>query len=457
MLFVFLIGGLFLGWSLGANDAANVFGTAVGTKMIRFKIAALICSVFVIIGAVKSGAGATHTLGALGSVNAIAGAFMVSLAAALTVWGMTRLKLPVSTSQAIVGAIVGWNFYTGSVTDYDSLTRIITTWVASPILAAIFSILLFIVFRRIFNKSKIHLLRWDAYTRFGLIIVGAFGSYSLGANNIANVVGVFVPVAPLRDLTISNLITITGTQQLYFLGGLAIAVGVYTYSHKVMLTVGHNLFRLSPITALVVVLSQSLVLFIFASEGLGRLLVSLGLPPIPLVPVSSSQAVIGAIIGVAIVKKSRGIKFNILGEITMGWITTPVIAGLIAFIGLFFLENVFNQEVNRKTFNVINQPAINELKAEKMNNQGFTLSQIKALMKIQNADFRFKWYTPQSISEESKYKPNTRRNTVYGRDLKAECDYIFDFFTVSDKKVNLMINPVLLLDAAPYGGCKDSI
>ena len=48
----FLTSGLFLGWSLGANDAANVFGTAVGTQMVRFTTAAIICSLFVILGAV---------------------------------------------------------------------------------------------------------------------------------------------------------------------------------------------------------------------------------------------------------------------------------------------------------------------------------------------------------------------------------------------------------------------
>ena len=64
---IFLFGGLFLGWSLGANDAANVFGTAVGTRMIRFKTAAIVCSIFVIIlGAIISGAGTTETLGKLG-------------------------------------------------------------------------------------------------------------------------------------------------------------------------------------------------------------------------------------------------------------------------------------------------------------------------------------------------------------------------------------------------------
>ena len=54
----FLSSGLFLGWSLGANDAANVFGTAVGTRMVSFRAAAIVCSIFIILGATISGAGA---------------------------------------------------------------------------------------------------------------------------------------------------------------------------------------------------------------------------------------------------------------------------------------------------------------------------------------------------------------------------------------------------------------
>ena len=79
---LFLTSGLFLGWALGANDAANVFGTAVGTRMVRFGTAAIICSIFVILGAVVSGAGAAHTLGKLGAINALAGSFMAAVAAA---------------------------------------------------------------------------------------------------------------------------------------------------------------------------------------------------------------------------------------------------------------------------------------------------------------------------------------------------------------------------------------
>ena len=119
MFFVFLSSGLFLGWSLGANDAANIFGTAVGSRMLKFNTAAIIASVFIILGAVYAGSGASQTLGQLGSVNALAGAFMVALSAAVTVYWMLGSGIPVSTSQAIVGAIVGWNIYSGKPTDLD--------------------------------------------------------------------------------------------------------------------------------------------------------------------------------------------------------------------------------------------------------------------------------------------------------------------------------------------------
>jgi PiT family inorganic phosphate transporter len=113
-----------------------------------------------------------------------------------------------------------------------------------------------------------------------------------------------------------------------------------------METVGGNLLKLSPETALIVVLAQALVLFVFSSQDLEYWLISHGLPAFPLVPVSSSQAVVGAVIGIGILKGIRGIKYQILSGIALGWVTTPVIACLITFISLFFLQNVFNQQVS---------------------------------------------------------------------------------------------------------------
>ena len=360
VILLFLSSGLFLGWSLGANDASNIFGTAVSTKMVKFTTAAIVASIFVVMGAVVSGAGTTHTLGKLGAVDMIAGAFMVALAAAVTVFWMTKLSLPVSTSQAIVGAIVGWNLFAGKATDMQALTKIASTWVMSPILAAAFSFVLFLLFKKVLVKWKIHIFRLDAYTRAGLIVVGAFGAYSLGANNIGNVMGVFVNVAPFTDIDLWGL-KVSGVEQLFLLGGLAIAVGIFTYSKRVMLTVGKGVVKLTPQSALVVVLSQSIVLFLFASKGLEGWLMSHNLPTIPLVPVSSSQVVIGSVLGIGLANGGRGIQFKQLGRIASGWVTTPIIAAVIAFISLFFLQNVFDQQVVKPMDHTINhQPAIIE-------------------------------------------------------------------------------------------------
>jgi len=342
-----LSSGLFLGWSLGANDASNVFGTAVGTKMIRFRTAAIYCSIFIILGSVISGAGASHTLGKLGAVNATAGAFIVALAAGVSVYLMTRLKYPVSTSQAIVGAIIGWNIFSGALTDTESLTKIVMTWVACPILAALFSMILYKLVSSLILALNVHMFKLDALTRWGLLVIGALGSYSLGANNIANVMGVFVAVSPFSDISVFGWFRLSSAQQLFFLGGVAIAVGVFTYSRRVMETVGEGIMNLSPVAAFVVVAAHSIVLFLFASQDLESFLAAHGLPTIPLVPVSSSQAIVGAVIGVGLLKGGRGIRWRTLGGITSSWVVTPIIAGLMSVVALFFLQNVFEQKTYR--------------------------------------------------------------------------------------------------------------
>jgi len=178
----------------------------------------------------------------------------------------------------------------------------------------------------------------------GLILAGAFGSYSLGANNIANVMGVFVPSSPFKDLSF-NGITFTSTQQLFFIGALAIGVGIFTYSRRVMSTVGSEIFHLSPISAFIVVLASSTVLFLFASQELKNWLIQNNLPSLPLVPVSSSQAVVGAVLGIGLAKGGRNIRFAVLGRISMGWVSTPIGAGVLSYLLLFVMNNLFLLEV----------------------------------------------------------------------------------------------------------------
>ncbi len=342
----FLSSGIFLGWSLGANHTGIFWGTAVGTKMVRFKTAAILCSVFVILGAVIGGSGASVTLNKLGTIEHLPAAFTVALAAALATYFMSRAGIPISTSQAIIGSIIGWNIYSQRVTDYVVLVQIASTWIISPVLTGLTTFILFKIVQYYFNRTKMHMVEIDNLTRYGLVLVGIFGSYALGANNIGNVMGVFVYSNPFKAINVFNTFSLDPTKTLFFVGGLAIAIGVATYSKKVISTIGNNLYRFSPITALIVVLSVALTMFLFASSTIRDFLISNGLPAIPLVPISASQAIIGSVIGLGLARKNVDVNFSQLRKIILGWILTPLFAFLTSYISLYFMENVFLQVVN---------------------------------------------------------------------------------------------------------------
>ena len=484
---IFLTSGLFLGWSLGANDAANVFGTAVGSRMVRFTTAALICGVFVVLGAFVSGTGAAQTLGKLGSVNALGGSFMAALAAGLTVYWMTKLGLPVSTSHAIIGSIIGWNLFSDSYTDITSLLKILSTWVICPLLSAVIAALLFTLAKNFVRKIGVGLIRMDGYTRLALILAGAFGAYSLGANNIANVMGVFVPVAPFHDLQFGQDFSVSSAQQLFLVGGLAIAIGVFTYSKRVMMTVGSELMTLTPLAAWVAVMSHSIVLFLFASERLEQLLANMSLPTIPLVPVSSSQAVVGAVIGIGMLQGGREIQWPRIYGIVRGWVITPVSSCLLCFVGLYFLQNVFQQEVQRESnyllstrvlekfqkegiettglnqlsdstfsssaelvravssivplssqqglkvveFSLQKSLLITQEKIASMDKKGLSLIQLDALNQLQGQTFNFPWQLGDSLAEissEWEVRGGGLKNKLYDRKIKQKLAHLYRNF-----------------------------
>jgi phosphate/sulfate permease/DNA-binding CsgD family transcriptional regulator len=117
-----------------------------------------------------------------------------------------------------------------------------------------------------------------------------------------------------------------------------------------METIGGDILAITPEGAVVVVFSQALVLFIFSSSTLSHLIQSIGLPAIPLVPVSSTQVVVGSVLGIGLVKGMQEVKLNVIGNIMLGWILTPILSGAFTFFSLFFVKNIFDIKVSSKDF-----------------------------------------------------------------------------------------------------------
>jgi PiT family inorganic phosphate transporter len=296
-----LLGGVFLGWSLGANHAANCFGSAVASRMVRFWTAAGLCAAGVVLGALLEGRAGIETLSGLTSID-LEQAVAIPVAVALTVTAMTWFNLPVSTSQGVVGAILGIGFLNQQI-NLAGLEKVVVCWVGTPFCALAAACALYKVLASIYNRLRISIFQADILLRVGLIAAGCYASYTLGANNVANATAVFVGAGTLTIF------------QAALIGGLSIALGVLTCSRGVMETVGRKLVRLDPFSALIVVLAEALTVHFNAIVG---------------VPVSTTQAVIGAVLGIGIIRGVNTINRKMFYGILVGWFLTPPVACFIA-------------------------------------------------------------------------------------------------------------------------------
>jgi len=150
---------LFMAFGIGANDAANSWGTSVGSRAISLKRAVILCGLFEFVGAVTLGAGVSSTIQkgvsdvgdpacwACGYCNAQTSVYMAGMMGALIGASIFLLlasltSLPVSTTHAIVGGVVGmtvagagwgclnWNIDGG-------LGGILLSWIISPVLSGV--------------------------------------------------------------------------------------------------------------------------------------------------------------------------------------------------------------------------------------------------------------------------------------------------------------------------------
>jgi len=303
-----ILSGALLGWGLGANDSANIFGTAVYTKVVRYSTAIILTSIFVILGALLEGYRGIEKLSQYaysGGIDTELKAFMVMLAAAITVLVMTIYKLPISTSQAVIGAIIGGGINSGSA-NLSAGFQFFSAWVFTPIGSAILAYILYFISSNHLNDKLTGFRFYELTIRLGYLIAGIIGAYSLGANNVANVTAIF-----------SGHLNMLSNQQAAIIGGISIALGVLTFSKPVMSTVGEGIVPLTQVAGFIVVIAAAFTVYIYARIG---------------IPVSTSQAVVGAIIGVGFHMGLKTIQLKVLRNILFGWFGTPTVAGLFSFV-----------------------------------------------------------------------------------------------------------------------------
>ncbi|MHC1586217.1 MAG: inorganic phosphate transporter [Candidatus Hecatellaceae archaeon] len=323
--------GLFLtipiAWSLGANDAANPTDCAVGSGAISLRKALTLFALATAAGAILQGHMVMKTVdrGIVPRIE-IAGAFVVVVSVCLWLFLCTWKGMPVSTTHTTVGAVIGYGAaaYGLNRLNLNVLSNVFIGFAASPLISLVMAIGIL----RLLEHGLPRLVK-DAGRRdkvmLGLIVLGlVFSAYSFGANDIANVTGVYVTITkeiggmPDRETMIL----------LALLGSGGIALGGFTWGYRVIETAGRKITRLNLTTGLSAELANALTVYLFTTVP--YLLIGWGLP------VSTTHSSVGSIIGVGLARGARTVNKVTVLKILAAWALTLPCAFLLSF-GMFKL------------------------------------------------------------------------------------------------------------------------
>jgi PiT family inorganic phosphate transporter len=158
------------------------------------------------------------------------------------------------------------------------------------------------------------------------IMTSCYVAFALGANDVANAIG---PMAAAWEIEITGNIgaEVSVPYYLLVLGGIGIAIGMATWGYRVIKTIGSKITVLNNTRGFSIDFGAATSVLLALASKLGM-------------PVSTTHAVVGAVIGVGLARGLEAIDLRIIKKIVTSWvITVPIAAATTA--GIFLLLTTF--------------------------------------------------------------------------------------------------------------------
>jgi PiT family inorganic phosphate transporter len=157
---------------------------------------------------------------------------------------------------------------------------------------------------------------------FGVLMIftACAMAFAHGSNDVANAIG---PLAAVVGIVESGEVAQNSPMPAWILllGGVGIVIGLVTYGHKVIATVGTGITELTPSRGFAATLAAATTVVIASGTGL---------------PISTTHTLVGAILGVGLARGIASLNLNVVRTIFLSWIVT-LPAGAVLAIGFFFL------------------------------------------------------------------------------------------------------------------------
>lgn len=249
--------GAYMAMNIGANDVANNVGPAVGSKAMTMTGAIVIALIFEAAGAIIAGGDVINTIRdgiidpeQIRNGNEFIWMMMAALlAAAIWLHIATAMGAPVSTTHAIVGAILGSGIATGGldIADWGVMGKIAASWVISPVMGGIIAAaFLYLIKRTITYQTDmiaasrkvvpllITLMAWSFITY--LLLKGFKQIYKLDFKTAAGIssflsVGLYLFLRPAIDRTAESLENTKDSVNTLFSLPLVFAAALLSFAH----------------------------------------------------------------------------------------------------------------------------------------------------------------------------------------------------------------------------------
>lgn len=298
---------VYLAWSVGVHTLGTVAGMILGGGLLRLRTALILAGIFGIIGLLFLSKGIVKTIGtelvSLDSTGHLS--IFISMAVLITI--LAWRGLPVSTGYVTIGSIAGYSILNNASFNFVLFEEILVAFLTSPIASLVVAFLIYKTIEKLWLNKLKGIGEIEIFEK-SFLIPGIIGfiimATALGANSIGVVMGI------LGGMYSHSVLVI--------IGSIGFVIGLSTWSYKVAKTMGIKVTDLSPSRSFSAMLAAGLVVMAFVSFG---------------IPVSTSQTLIGAIIGVGLARKDIG--KLILEKMVVAWVVVlPASFFLAGFIGM---------------------------------------------------------------------------------------------------------------------------
>jgi len=158
-----------------------------------------------------------------------------------------------------------------------------------------------------------------------MIVTACAMAFAHGSNDVANAVG---PIAAIVGIMDNGAVSQKSVMPAWILllGGVGIVIGLLTYGHRVIATVGTSITELTPSRGFAATLAAAATVVFASGTGL---------------PVSTTHTLVGAVLGVGMARGIAALNMRVIRMIFMSWVITLPAGAILAILFFFIIKGIF--------------------------------------------------------------------------------------------------------------------